>query len=81
MAIIRLFFLFLKRFEFIKIPFTDLESEINKFFHTRLQQYWNYNIHKLFQIKLTLGEWKLAITHTHTHTSNFTHTHIYIYTH
>ena len=44
-----------------KIPFTDLKSKINKFPHAKWQQRWNNSNHnKLFQIQLTLGEWKPA---------------------
>ena len=45
----------------IAITYTDLKPQINKFFLTKWQQRWNNNINnKLFQIKLTLGEWRPA---------------------
>ena len=45
-----------------RIPYADLKPKINKFLHTKWQQYWNDNIHnKLFQIQPTLGEWRRAL--------------------
>ena len=56
---------------FIKIPYTDLKPKINKFFHTRWQQYCNNNIHNiLFLIKLTLVEWKPTFTKLRSHYIN-----------
>ena len=46
----------------IKIPYTHLKPTINKFLLTKWQQRWNNNIHnKLFQIQLTLVEWRPAL--------------------
>ena len=42
-----------------RIAYTDLKPTINKFLHTKWQRQWSNNIHnKLFQIQLTLGEWR-----------------------
>ena len=42
------------------IPYTDLIPQINRFFVTKWQKFWNDSIDKLFQIKPTLGEWRPA---------------------
>ena len=43
----------------ISIPHSDLKPQVNKFFLTKCQQHWNNNINNsLFQVKLTLGEWR-----------------------
>ena len=42
----------------VKIPYTDLKYQINKFIKTRWQQRWNNNTIKRFLIKPTIGEWK-----------------------
>ena len=45
----------------ISIPYTNLKPQINIFFLTKWQQRRNNHIHnKLFQIKPTLREWRLA---------------------
>ena len=41
-----------------RIPYTDMKPTINEFLHTKWQQRWS---NTLFQIQLTLGEWRQAL--------------------
>ena len=45
----------------ISIPYSDLKPIISKFLHKKWQPRWKMNIHnELFEILLTVGEWRLA---------------------